>query len=135
LYRQKPTEQQLTAGATLKDQLIADRGGPDMVSTAESMLIDLVVAAKVKHADAVNYLVQLPRPWVNRRSNECWRIVLDTTKLEHHLCRLLLALGLDRRAADVDLIDEIQRLHAEDAEDAAPDAAVATPEPSDSHEP
>jgi hypothetical protein len=135
LYRTGPTQQQLTAGATLKDQLVNDLGGPDVVSTAESMLIDLIVAAKVKHADAVNYLVALPRPWCNRKSHAVWKVVLDTTRLEAHLCKLLQALGLDRRAQDVDLIDEIQRLHAEDAEDAAPDAAVATPEPPDSHEP
>jgi hypothetical protein len=100
-YRQAPTQQQLTAGATLKDQLIADLGGKDVVSTAEEMLIDLVVAAKVKHADAVRYLVQLPRPWCNRRSHECWKIVLDTTRLEAHLCKLLQALGLERRAEEV----------------------------------
>jgi hypothetical protein len=55
LYAAKPTPAQLHAGATLRDQLIADRGGPDMVSTAEGILIDLIVAAKVKHADAHNY--------------------------------------------------------------------------------
>jgi hypothetical protein len=101
LYRTAPTQQQLTAGATLKDQLVADRGGPDMVSTAEGMLIDLIVAAKVKHSDVHAYLVQLPRPWCNRKSHEVWKVVLDAAHLERHLCKLLLALGLDRQAEPV----------------------------------
>jgi hypothetical protein len=116
LYRQRPTPQQLAAGATLREQLIADRGGPDVVSTAESMLIDLIVAAKVKHADAHNYLVQLPRPWANRKSHAVWRVVLDAAYLERHLARLLMALGLERRAEAVEtLTDYVARKDAEHA--------------------
>jgi hypothetical protein len=96
MYRTAPTAQQLSAGATLREQLVADRGGPDMVSTAEGMLIDLIVAAKVKHSDVHSYLVQLPRPWCNRKSHEVWKVVLDAAHLERHLMKLLLALGLDR---------------------------------------
>jgi hypothetical protein len=116
LYAQKPTPAQLSAGATLREQLIADRGGPDVVSTAESMLIDLIVAAKVKHADVHNYLVRLPRPWCNRKSHQAWRIVLDAAYLERHLAKLLLALGLERRPEAVEtLADYVARKDAEQA--------------------
>ena len=122
IHSQTPTPAQVVAGANLREQLIADRGGPAMVSTAESMLIDCVVAAKVKLSDAHAYLFSLPRPWCNRKSHTVWRLVDDTRKLEAHLATLLGQLGYERRAEP---IEDIRTLVARrEAEKAAPEAAT-----------
>ena len=116
MYRQAPTPQQLTAGASLKEQLIADRGGADMISTAERLLIDCISMAAIKHTDIHSYLVALPRPWCNRKSHEAWRVVMDAARLEAHLVKLLQALGLERRAEPVeDVRAYAERLDAERA--------------------
>jgi hypothetical protein len=101
LYRKQPTPAQEVAKATLREQLVADRGGPEVLTTAESLLIDLIVAAAVKHNDAISYLRTLPQPWVNRRSHVSWGIVRDTTSLASHLASLLDRLGYERRAQPV----------------------------------
>jgi hypothetical protein len=43
-YRSTPTLQQQAVAVTLRDRLIADRGGPDEVTAAEDLLIDLITA-------------------------------------------------------------------------------------------
>jgi hypothetical protein len=128
LYRAgPPTAQQQQTGATLRDQLIADKGGPEAVTTAESMLIDLIIAAVVKHQDAMNYLRGMPRPWVNRRSQTSWRLVRDTTLLATHLQGLLRDLGWERRPQPIeDLTSYVAR---KDAEQAAKDTLPAPADP------
>ena len=69
MHRKLPTPAQEAAAATLRDRLVADKGGPQQVTEAESMLIDLVTMAVAMHSDAARYLATaLPRPWVDRRS-------------------------------------------------------------------
>jgi hypothetical protein len=94
LYRAQPTPQQLERVGSLRDQLVADRGDPEMVTAAESLLIDLICAASIKHGDAIAYLQTLPRPWCNKRSRACLPVVLHTTtSLASHLAGLLDRLG------------------------------------------
>jgi hypothetical protein len=128
-----PAHQQ--AAGDLRAQLVADQGGEDELTAAKSALIDCIVYASLKSRVVHSYLATIERPWVDRRSNRVWPCVLDAARLEAHLARLLGQLGLERRAADVNLIDEIRRLHAEDAAAAAPDATTATQPPQDEHEP
>jgi hypothetical protein len=72
-----------------------------MLTTAESLLIDLICAASIKRADAIAYLQSLPRPWCNKRSRACWPVVLHTTSLANHLAGLLKDLAYERRAQPV----------------------------------
>jgi hypothetical protein len=48
MYRHPPPDVE-RAMAELRDQLIADKGGREQLSTAELLLIDLTVAAAAKH--------------------------------------------------------------------------------------
>jgi hypothetical protein len=124
-----PAHQQ--AAGDLRAQLVADAGGEDELTAAKSALIDCVVYASLKSRMVHSYLSTIERPWVDRRSNRVWPVVMDAARLEAHLAKLLGQLGLERAPAPVlDVIGEIQRLHAEDA---AQDAATATDEPQ--HEP
>jgi hypothetical protein len=100
-YRRAPTPRQVERASSLREQLVADRGGREMLTTAESLLIDLIVGAAVKHNDAISYLRGLPRPWANRKTHASWPIVLNTTALANHLAGLLDRLGYDRRAQEV----------------------------------
>jgi len=101
LYRKALTPAQQEAKVSLRDRLIADRGGPEEITTAEEILVDLIAAAFVKHADAVSYLRTLPAPWVNRKSHASWPLVRDTTYLASHLAQLLDRLGYEPRAKTV----------------------------------
>jgi hypothetical protein len=122
-----PAHQQATTD--LKAELIADAGGEDELTAAKRLLIDAIVTATLKSRVVHSYLATIERPWVDRRSNKVWQCVLDAAKLEAHLAKLLGQLGLERTPAPVmDVIGEVQRLHAEDA-------AAATQAPPDEHEP
>jgi hypothetical protein len=126
-----PAHQQ--AAGDLRAQLVADAGGEDELTAAKSALIDCIVYASLKSRVVHGYLATIERPWVDRRSNRVWPVVMDAARLESHLAKLLGQLGLERAPAPVlDVIGEIQRLHAEDA---AQDAATATQAPPDEHEP
>jgi hypothetical protein len=121
-----PAHQQ--AASDLKAQLIADQGGEDEISAAKRLLIDCIVTATLKHRVVHSYLATIERPWCDRRGNKVWQCVLDAAKLEAHLVNLLARLGLERVPAPVmDVIGEIQRLHAKEAAARSrPDAATAT---------
>jgi hypothetical protein len=107
-----PTTQQQQAAGNLREQLIADhlRGEP---TAAQRIILDLLSFAKAKHADAANYLMQLPRPWCDRKGHRAWQIVHDTSKLERHVARLVSALvdpALERRPLPVEtLADYVAR--------------------------
>ena len=93
-----PTTEQHAAAASLRDRLLADRGGPGNATEAETVLIDVIAMGPTMHHDAARYLASLPRPWVNRRSNESLRLVHDVRRLSAHVAGLLGQLGYDRRA-------------------------------------
>ena len=44
----------------LRQQLIADKGGPECISTAERVMIDLTVEAAVRHQRVSAYLAEMP---------------------------------------------------------------------------
>jgi hypothetical protein len=96
----EPTPEVAQAMAELRAQLVADEGGPDVITTAESILIDLAVAAAVKHANVARYLATMPS-LVDKRHRRVWRVVHDSTQLAAHLQSLLKDLGLERKAHPV----------------------------------
>jgi hypothetical protein len=69
-----PTPTQQRSIATLRDQLVADHLHDDPTA-GQSVILDLLTFAKVRHADATSYLAQMPRPWIDRRAHRAWRIV------------------------------------------------------------
>jgi hypothetical protein len=103
-----PAHQQ--AATDLKAQLIADQGGEGEISAAKMALIDLIVMATLKHRVVTGYLTTVERPWVDRRSNAVWKVVLDCTRLEAHLANLLGQLGLDRIPAPVQDVRQLAGL-------------------------
>jgi hypothetical protein len=127
LYRLgPPSVQQQQAAAPLRDQLVTDHlnGEP---TAAQKVILDLLIFAKAKHADAAHYLMSLPRPWCDKRSRSAWKIVHDTSKLERHVARLVAALVdpvLERRPTPP--MDLTAYVAQRDAEKAAQEAA--TPE-------
>jgi hypothetical protein len=112
LYRQaNPAPELQQAMDHLRAQLLTDKGGPEAVTTAERVLIDLVVAAAIKSQRVEAYLATLPC-LVDKRRRRVWQVVRDSTTLATHLATLLRDLGLERRARSLDLMSEITRLQA-----------------------
>jgi hypothetical protein len=112
LYRQaSPAPEVQQAMDHLRAQLLTDKGGPDAVTTAERVLIDLAVAAAIKAQRVEAYLATLPC-LVDKRRRRVWQVVRDSTTLAAHLATLLRDLGLERRARALDLMSEITRLQA-----------------------
>src|SRR5262245_20675951 len=112
LYRQaSPAPELQQAMDHLRAQLLTDKGGPDAVTTAERVLIDLAVAAAIKSQRVEAYLATLPC-LIDKRRRRVWQVVRDSTTLATHLATLLRDLGLERRARSLDLMAEITRLQA-----------------------
>jgi hypothetical protein len=111
LYRHQPPSPEVEqAMAELRAQMIADKGGPENVSTAERILIDLAVAAAMKHEAVARYLLTLPS-LVDKRHRKVWTVVRDCTALASHLQSLLRDLGLERRAKDANVAVRIAAMH------------------------
>ena len=102
MHRKLPTTEQHAAAANLRDRLLADRGGPEHATEAETVLVDLIAMGAVMHNDAARYLGSLPRPWVDRRSNKSIRLVHDVRRLAAHVAKLLAHLGYDRKPLPVE---------------------------------
>jgi hypothetical protein len=111
-----PTPTQQRSIATLRDELVADHLQNDPTA-GQSVILDLLTFAKVRHADATNYLATMPRPWVDRRSHRAWQIVHDLGRLERHIAKLTQALVdpvLERRPQPVEtLADYVAKKDAE----------------------
>jgi hypothetical protein len=130
LYRDTPpSPAQRQSAATLRDQLITDHLSNDPTA-GQSVILDLLTFAKIRHADATSYLATMPRPWIDRRSHRAWQIVHDLGRLERHIAKLLLALvdpSLERRPQPIeDLTSYVAR---RDAEQAAKDTLPAPADP------
>jgi hypothetical protein len=123
-----PTPSQQRSIATLREQLLADHLHND-ATAGQSVILDLLTFAKIRHADAMTYLSQMPRPWIDRRAHRAWRIVDDLARMERHIARLTLALVdpvLERRPTPpMDLTSYVAQ---RDAEKAAQDARPTVPE-------
>jgi hypothetical protein len=133
LYRAQTTPAQQQAAASLREQLIADHlhGDP---SAGQQILLGLLSSAAARHTSVANYLRTLPHPWVSRKTNRAWGIVMDLAKIERHVARLVAALcdpSLERKALPVeDLQSYIARKTAgEPAADPSPTPADSPPSP------
>ena len=133
IHRKVPTTEQHGAAASLRDRLLADRGGPEHATEAETVLVDLIAMGATMHHDAARYLASLPRPWVDRRSNKSIRLVHDVRRLAGHVAKLLAHLGYDRKPVPVEALDAYIR--RKDAENAAAEAATPSVAPADGESP
>jgi hypothetical protein len=118
MHRSLPTPEQQVAAASLRDRLLADRGGPEHATEAETVLVDLIAMGATMHHDAARFLVSLPRPWVDRRSNKSIRLVHDVRRLGAHVAKLLAHLGYDRRPV---LVEDLRTIVARQASQPATD--------------
>jgi hypothetical protein len=126
-HRSLPTPEQQVAAASLRDRLLADRGGPEHATEAETVLVDLIAMGATMHHDAARFLVSLPRPWVDRRSNKSIRLVHDVRRLGAHVAKLLAHLGYDRKPVPVE--DLQSYLARKEASQPATDPVQAPAEP------
>lgn len=83
-----------------RDQLVADKGGPDAVSAAEMALIEQATRLRlyVDHLDA--WLMEQPS-LINKRSRSVLPAPRERAALGDSLVRVLSQLGLERRTRDV----------------------------------
>jgi hypothetical protein len=122
LYRQDPPTAALEAAAVeRREQLVRDLGGPDAVWTAQKLLVDIAVAHAIKLQRVEAYIATMSS-LVDKRHRTTWRVVQDAAKLASRLESVLIALGIERKAQPLNLIGQIQAMHAAD------DAAVSRPE-------
>jgi hypothetical protein len=126
-----PTPQQRQSIADLRERLVADHLQNDPTA-GQQVILDLLVFAKVRHADATSYLSTMPRPWIDRRAHRAWRIVGDLARMERHIAKLVSALvdpALERKLAPpMDLTEYVAKKDAEKAAEAANGGSPPAPE-------
>lgn len=87
-----------------RDALVAQLGGPEEVTPAQSQLIDLTVSAAMQLDSVDGYLLTLPS-LVDKRGRKVWQVVRDRQVLSSHVQSLLTTLGLRRKAKRLKTLD------------------------------
>ena len=82
--------------ATWKDDLVADLGGDEAVSTQQHALVELAVRSKLM-LDSIDAWLLVQPSLVNKRKRALLPVVRERTQLADALARYLSALGLERR--------------------------------------
>ena len=77
--------------------LIADLGGADTVTTAQSQVIEVAARTKLLLDSIDAWLIQQPR-LVNGRTRACFPVVVQRQQIANALVNHLETLGLERRA-------------------------------------
>jgi hypothetical protein len=80
-----------------RGQLIADLGGPDMISSQELAIVNLAVKTKLLLDSVDTWLLQQPT-LINSRKKKIHPAVLERQQLADALARYMAQLGLKRRA-------------------------------------
>jgi len=109
--------------------LIADLGGDDTITTQQRALVELTVRTKLLVDSVDAYVLGMPSP-VNKRSRSLFPVVKERGALVGQLQSLLRDLGLERRAREVDIAQQLAAMHEQRAAGEQPPAEVAaTPTP------
>ena len=95
--------------------LIGDLGGDDAITTQQRALVELAVRTKLLVDSVDAYVLSMPSP-VNKRSRTLFPVVKERGALVGQLQSLLRDLGLERRARELTVADQLQALHAQRAE-------------------
>ena len=90
--------------AQWRNDLIADLGGIDNISTQQSAIIDLCVKSKLI-LDSVDTWLLTQSSLINKQKKSLISAVVQRQTLADALARHLLALGLERRKNEVSLQD------------------------------
>ena len=98
-----------------RESLVADLGGPDVVSTQQLALVEKAVTQKLICDSLDGYVLGMVS-LVNKRHRTLWPVVRERAAQVTLLQSLLRDLGLERRAKQVDLAAQLAALHR----DAAP---------------
>lgn len=97
-----------------RDDLIADLGGPQQVSTQQAAIIALAVRTKLLLESVDNWLLQQPR-LVDSRKRALLPAVVQRQSLADSLARYMTALGLERRNKPVaNLADYLAKRQADE---------------------
>ncbi|BFU90919.1 MAG: hypothetical protein NTAFB01_21060 [Nitrospira sp.] len=89
-----------------RDELVADMGGKDAVSTQQMTLIEMCVTDRMIIGSIETWLLQQPS-LVNRRKKSAYPILLQLASLKDGMVRRLIALGLERRAKPVRSLQDL----------------------------
>jgi len=104
-----------------KQDLIADLGGPDGISTAQEALIDIAARSKIMLDSIDNWILGQPT-LINTRKKSMLAVVQQRQAIADGLCRVIEKLGLERKAKSIDLATRLKELgtnHSPTAESAA----------------
>src|SRR5262245_6780732 len=113
--RQPPSPEEEQAMAEERAAIIMDQGGLENVSTLRLHTIDLYVAERWKYERIGRYLPPLPE-LVAKRRRRVWRLVQDHSAVGQRVQNLAVAIGLERRAKDVDLAESFAAVHRESSQ-------------------
>ena len=83
-----------------RQELIADLGGPDAVSTQQRALVDLAVTTKLL-IDTIDRWILTQSTLINARKRALLPVVLQRQQLADSLARYMNLLGLERRMRPV----------------------------------
>jgi hypothetical protein len=101
--------------ARWREDLVADLGGLDNISTQQSTLIDLTVKSKLL-LDSIDAWLLTQPSLINKRKRSLIPVVLQRQTLADGLARYLAQLGLERRRKVKtlhDILNEDQNEHAD----------------------
>jgi hypothetical protein len=101
----QPIDRRTTLGKALQQwraQLIADLGGPDVISTQQLAVVDLAVTTKLLIDSIDTWLLKQPT-LIYRRKRALFPVVLQRQQLADALARYMAQLGLERRLKTLDL--------------------------------
>jgi hypothetical protein len=107
--RQPPSPEEVVAMAEERAAIIADQGGLENLTTLKLHTIDLYVAERWKYERIGRYLLTLP-DLVDKRRRRVWRVVQDHSALGQRVQNLALALGLERRTVERNIVAELAEL-------------------------
>jgi hypothetical protein len=103
--------------AEWRSMLIADLGGADTVTTAQSQVVEIAARTKLLLDSIDAWLFQQPR-LVNGRTRTCYPVVVQRQRIADALVNHLETLGLERRARGLDLARALAEPHRDpDARD------------------
>ena len=91
--------------AEWREDLIADLGGPEAVSTQQAAVVDLAVKTKLM-LDSIDAWLLTQPPLVDRRRRAVLPVVRERQQLADALARYMAQLGLERRPRPVPTLDQ-----------------------------
>jgi hypothetical protein len=99
-------------------ELVADLGGQDVISTQQTVLVDIAVKEKLI-LDSIDAYMLTQDTLINKRKKALLPIVLQCQQLEDSLVRTLTQLGIQRRPNDLREAARKRWTHAQEQQERA----------------